>query len=170
MSVPIDSSNRHTRLALAIVTIFAAVWTAGTMLAPWLVTNDWLIGSWMRLVYRPGCHQLANRCLDFGFGPLAVCARCFGLYLGGTAGLLWTTLRNRKGRPHPIWLLVVTVPTVIDWALGVVGLASTGNGLRFALAVPLGWVAALFLGDALIEIVRGNSKATQQQSSQDSVG
>jgi uncharacterized membrane protein len=139
--------HRHesTRIVLGIATALAALWTAGALLAPWL-----------RLVYRPGCHQMAERCLDLGFGPMAVCARCAGLYAGGCLGLLWTTLRGRSSRPRPLWLAVAAVPTVLDFAAGQVGLPSLGNWERFALALPLGLLAGLFLGDALIEIVRKN--------------
>lgn len=87
---------------------------------------------------------------------MAVCARCFGLYLGGCLGLLWTTARNRSSRPRPIWLAVLAAPTVLDFAAGQIGLPSLDNWPRMAVAAPLGFVAALFLGDALISISEAN--------------
>ncbi len=162
--------HRATRLTLALATALAATWTAGTVAAPWLVAHDWAPGSWLRLLYRPGCHQLADRCLDFGFGPLAVCARCFGLYIGGTVGLLWTLARNRASRPRPRWLLIASLPTVLDWIFGLLGLPQAGNLLRFALALPPGLLAGLFLGDALVEIVRRNTSPGAQQATRDPLG
>ena len=158
------------RLVPAIITTIVVIWTAGVVLAPWLIAHDAVIGHWLRWLYRPGCHQIADRCLDLGFGPMAVCARCFGLYLGGTLALLWTTLRNRSGRPRPIWLAVVAVPTVIDFAAGQLGLPSMGNWARFGTALPLGLVAGLFFGDALLEIVRVNSAHKPNNSNRDSLG
>ena len=140
------------------MTALAGLWTAGTVLAPWSTTNDSVIGGLLRLVYRPGCHQIADRCLDLGFGPMAVCARCFGLYLGGTLALAWALVVNRPTRPRPLWLAVVAAPTVLDFAAGQIGLPSLGNVARFALALPLGALAGLYLGDALMEIVRLNSQ------------
>ena len=94
-----------------------------------------------------------------------------GLYIGGYLGLLWTTLRNRSSRPRPIWLAVVAAPTVLDFAAGQFGLPSLGNWPRFALAIPLGLLAGLYLGDALIEIVRQNSQPiSSKKNSRDSVG
>jgi uncharacterized membrane protein len=123
------------------------------------------------LLYRPGCHQIAGRCLDLGFGPMAVCARCAGLYLGGTLALLATTILNRSIRPHPIWLLVVATPTILDFVASQLGLPSLGNWTRFAVALPLGLLAGLYLGDALIEIVRLNSTQEKPEfPSEDSVG
>jgi uncharacterized membrane protein len=159
-----------TRLVLVSATMLAFVWTAGTALAPWLAAHDSIAGAWLRLVYRPGCHQMADRCLDFGFGPLAVCARCFGLYAGGTAGLAWTAFRNRTGRPHPGWLVAFAIPTAVDWLLGVTGIAASGSWLRFALGAPLGFIVALYLSDALIEIVRKNLGRGAEPPAPDSVG
>jgi uncharacterized membrane protein len=163
-------AGAQSRWSLGIATALAGLWTAGVVLAPWLTAHDSILGSWLRLVYRPGCHQITDRCLDLGFGPLAVCARCAGLYLGGLLGLLWTTARNRSSRPRPAWLVVVAVPTVLDFAAGELGLPSAANWPRFALALPLGLFGGLFFGDALLEIVRRNSQHNSEYCRQDSVG
>ena len=152
-----EKTPRQTRLILAIATSLALAWTGGAVLAPWLAAQGSFLAPWLRLIYRPGCHQIAERCLDLGFGPMAVCARCAGLYLGGSLGLLWTTLRGRSSRPRPLWLAVVAAPTVLDFAAGQLGLPSLGSWERFALALPLGLLAGLFLGDALITIAAANS-------------
>ena len=159
------------RLVPGLVTAMAGLWTAGVVVAPWLSAHDSVLGVWLRLLYRPGCHQIANRCLDLGFGPMAVCARCAGLYLGGTLALLWTMVRNHPLRPRPIWLAIVAAPTVLDFVASQLGLPSLGNWTRFAVALPLGLLAGLYLGDALIEIVRLNSaKEKQDDHREDSVG
>jgi len=159
------------RFVPALVAGGAVVWTAGVVLAPWLTAHNSVLGGWLRLLYRPGCHQITDRCLDLGFGPMAVCARCAGLYLGGTLALVWTSVRNRPFRPRPVWLAVVAAPTVLDFAAGQIGLPSFGNWTRFAFALPLGLLAGLYLGDALIEIVRLNSAQEKQGNGrEDSVG
>jgi uncharacterized membrane protein len=135
------------------------------------VAHDSVLGGWLRFVYRPGCHQIADRCLDLGFGPMAVCARCAGLYLGGTLALAVVTLANRSLRPRPIWLLVVAAPTILDFVAGQFGFPALGNWTRFAVALPLGALAGLYLGDALIEIVRLNSVPPDSNNSdRDSLG
>jgi uncharacterized membrane protein len=148
--------GKQTRLVLAFASGLALLWTGGTVLAPWLSAHDSVLGSWLRLLYRPGCHQISDRCLDLGFGPFAVCARCTGLYIGGCLGLLWTTLRNRPSRPQPLWLVVFAIPTLLDFAAGQLGLPSLGNWTRLAVALPLGLLAGLYLGDALMTIVIRN--------------
>jgi uncharacterized membrane protein len=158
------------RLVVGIVAGIAALWTGGVVLAPWLTAHGWVLGGWLRLLYRPGCHQIAGRCLDLGFGPLAVCARCAGLYIGGTIALISTLVWNRPTRPRPLWLAVVAAPTVVDFVVGQLGLPSLGNWTRFAIACPLGFFAGLYLGDALIEIIRLNTLQNGQNPSGDSVG
>jgi uncharacterized membrane protein len=152
-----QKSTTTSRLVPAIVTALAVLWTVGIVVAPWLSAHESIFGGWLRLIYRPGCHQIADRCLDLGFGPMAVCARCAGLYLGGTLALAWTLARNRPCRPPPLWLAVVAAPTVVDFVAGQLGLPSLVNWARFAVALPLGLLAGLYLGDALIEIVRANT-------------
>lgn len=165
------SVPRTSRLVPGLVTGLAALWTAGVVLAPWLSSHGSFLGGWLRLLYRPGCHQIADRCLDLGFGPMAVCARCAGLYLGGTLALLWTTARNHPFRPHPLWLATVAAPTILDFAAGQIGLPSLGNWTRFAVALPLGFMAGLYLGDALIETARLNSAPQKPKiPGEDSVG
>lgn len=171
MSTSSPPLRPKSRLVPVIVTSCAFLWTAGAVVAPWLATHGSFLAPWLRLVYKPGCHQIAERCLDLGFGPLAVCARCMGLYVGGCLGLLWTTLLNRSSRPRPVWLAVVAAPTVLDFAAGLVGLPSLPNWPRFALAIPLGLLAGLYLGDALLTIVRQNSLPTPAANpTQNSVG
>ncbi len=123
-----------------------------------------MLGGWLRLLYRPGCHQIADRCIDLGFGPMAVCARCFGLYLGGSLGLLWMTAWNRPCRPRPLWLAIIATPTILDFAAGQIGLPSLGNWQRLLLAMPLGLLAGIYIGDALLSIIRQNSKHIAQDS------
>jgi uncharacterized membrane protein len=163
--------HRHgsTRLVLGIATVLAVLWTAGAVLAPWLAAHGSPLAPWLRIAYRSGCHQLADRCVDLGDGPLAVCARCSGLYLGGCLGLAWTALRNRSSRPPPLWLALAAAPTVLDFAAGQLGLPSLGNWPRLALAVPLGALAGLYLGDALITIVAANTTAPSATRDEDPV-
>jgi len=171
MTTSPEPSTGTSRLVLGLVTGLAGLWTAGVVLAPWLAAHDSILGWWLRLLYRPGCHQITDRCLDLGFGPMAVCARCAGLYLGGTLALLWTTVHNHPCRPHPIWLAIVAAPTALDFVAGQLGLPSLGNWTLFAVALPLGLLAGLYLGDALIEIIRLNSrKEKQDDHREDSVG
>jgi uncharacterized membrane protein len=138
---------------LVVVTTGAALICVGVMLGPLAESQGLGVAPLLRLAYRPACHQLPDRCLDLGFGPLAVCARCTGLYLGGLLALAATTTFARSVRPSWRWLLAVATPTVIDVTVGLVGVPNLPNWPRFALALPVGLLVGLFLADAFVEAV-----------------
>lgn len=145
LGAPVRLAGRGPRLAVAVLTALAAMFLAGAVAAPWIAGPDPLAGGVLRLLYRPVCHQIPARCFDLGCGPLAVCARCSGLYLGGFAGLLAALLSGRAWRPTVTALALVAAPSVLDFGLGLVGLPSLANLPRFLLALPLG----ALLGSAL---------------------
>ena len=145
----LDSRSRR---LVAVVAFAAALWCAGIVLAPWLEHHGSAAGSWLRLAFRPTCHQQPDRCLDLGTGPLAVCARCAGLYAGGLLGLLATMLSGVRRRPTLPTLVAALVPTVLDVAAGFFGLPSLPSWPRFAIAVAPGAVLGLLLADALADI------------------
>ena len=107
------------------------------------------------------CHQLPDRSFFIDGWQMPVCARCTGLYLGGTAGLAgwcgWKIARGWravKAMPRTaIRLLIVSgVPTAVSIAGGVTGMWDGSNLSRAVLALPLGItaggvVAAVFTKD-----------------------
>lgn len=110
--------------------------------------------SWIRLALRPACHQIGDRCLDLGSGPLAVCARCSGLYAGAFLGLLVTATAGRRFRPPWALLGAAAAPTVIDFVLGQLGLPSLDNWPRFWAAFVPGLLLGLLLADAAASLAR----------------
>jgi uncharacterized membrane protein len=130
-----------------------AAFCAGILLAPCLEADGCLLGSFLRLAYRPACHQQAERCLDLGFGPLAVCARCTGLYAGGLIGLLWAAATGVVVRPRPRWLLIAIAANAIDVGAGFAGLSGLPNWPRFAIALPLGLLCGLYLAVGIVDTV-----------------
>jgi uncharacterized membrane protein len=145
----LDSRSRRW---LAAVACAAVVYCAGLVLAPWLERSGSPAGSWLRLAYAPTCHQQPARCLDLGDGPLAVCARCAGLYAGGLLGLLAAVLSGIRCRPTMATLLAASAPTVLDFVAILVGLPSLPNWPRFVIAVAPGAVLGLLLADAVADL------------------
>lgn len=109
--------------------------------------------SWGRLALKPTCHQIPERCLDLGAGPLPVCARCAGLYAGGLAGLLVSFVGGRRIRPGWKWLAAAAAPSVIDFALGLLDLPDLTNWPRFGFAFVPGLLLGLVLADAICATV-----------------
>lgn len=150
------------RLWLGIVTFAAFAVCALVVLIPVAERAGWSPASWLRLAFRPGCHQITDRCLDLGSGTLPICARCAGLYLGGFAGLLATIAGGRRFHFRVRWLVVAAVPSIVDFILGLFNLPTLANWPRFALALAPGLLAGLLLSDAVCEIASPRNPSTSE--------
>ncbi len=103
------------------------------------------------------CHQLPERSLHFDGHPLAVCTRCFGVYLGLFAGILAYPFWRRIEDVEPlarIWLFLSLIPIGIDWSLTVFGIWENTHISRFLTGLILGVACATFIVPAVVEIRR----------------
>jgi uncharacterized membrane protein len=141
------------RVWIAALAAAAGAFCAVVIAAPVAETSGWVIGSWIRLALSPTCHQIADRCLDLGSGPLPVCARCAGLYAGGFVGLAISAVGGTTVRPPLSWLVIAVAPSVVDFAFGLVDLPTLANWPRFAVALVPGLLFGLLVSDAVAEVV-----------------
>jgi len=87
----------------------------------WLMnTPPGLLGKLDAIAYAV-CHRIAARSFQIGSTALPLCARCTGMYLGAVAGLVFQSIRGRRGSKAPRWgiiavLLVFLVAFGIDGA------------------------------------------------------
>lgn len=132
-------------------------------LGPFLAESGVAAAAWMRLALAPACHQLPDRCLDIGAGPMPVCARCFGLYAGGALGLLVSAAAGRSLRPRLRWLLLAALPSVIDFTLGKLGWPTLANLPRMLAALVPGLLVGLLLADAVASL--GSAKNDESPGS-----
>ncbi len=127
------------------------VWT---LLPAWLDGAGASGGPAFRSALHPLCHQLPSRSLTWLGQPLAVCARCEGLYLGGAIALLFATLRRATPRvPAGLgWLALAAAPTLLDALVVLAGGAGLPNVPRLLISVPAGVVAGLYLAVGLDDL------------------
>ena len=134
------------------MTVLASLWTVGSIAAPWVESSS--AAGLLRFVYQPVCHQMPERCLTVAGQTAAVCARCTGLYLGGTLGLLMTAvLHGRLRPPSRVWLVIALAPSLLDFASGFVGGPSLPNVARLLVAIPAGLMLGWFLGEGLSDLL-----------------
>jgi uncharacterized membrane protein len=143
----------HAVLAISL-TALALLWTLAIVATPLAAAGGH--GTWgAAIAYQIGslvCHQRPERSFHLMAVQMPVCARCFGLYAAGAAGLLlaaagverrWSVSVSRRLLAAAALPIAVTV--ALEWA----GAIATGNGLRFATGLPLGLVAGLLFGGLL---------------------
>jgi len=140
---------------------FAALVVGMVLGAPLARAGGWALLS--EVLYRSfsvACHQVPERAFEVAGFPLAVCARCTGLYAGALAGFVFYPLARTLGRtdaPTRVWLLLAAAPTTLDFALGVTGLWENTHWSRLLTALPLGAAAAFYVVPGLVELGRRGS-------------
>ncbi|HZH90542.1 MAG TPA: DUF2085 domain-containing protein [Pyrinomonadaceae bacterium] len=103
------------------------------------------------------CHQMSERAFWVAGHPLAVCARCFGVYAGFAVAVLYYPLSRRLRRmdtPRRVWLILALVPTAVDFTLGITGLWANTHSSRFITGAWLGAWAAFYVVPGAVEIGR----------------
>lgn len=118
-----------------------------------------LAGQAIYQAFSRACHQIPGRSFHVAGHPLAVCARCTGIYAGLTAGvLLFPLMRPLRSAQTPtrFWLLAAFVPTALDFSLGLFGIWHNTHLSRFVTGALLGAVAAFFIVPGLVDLSRTN--------------
>lgn len=100
------------------------------------------------------CHQMPERSFIVAGYPLAVCHRCFGIYLGLAFGSLIPpipgVLRRRRA-----WIAAATVPMMADAAIPLIGLGNNMPWSRFGTGLLFGLMLATFFMQGIGELLNG---------------
>jgi len=157
-------------VAWAGASAFAALVLGLVVLAPALKAGgSVLLAQAVYKLFGAACHQIPERSFHLWGFPLAVCARCAGLYVGAAAGFLaYPLLRRplaRTDAPRRAWLLLAAVPTTLDFLLGVTGLWENTHASRFSTALLLGAAASFFILPGLADLFTRGPKELLRWSS-----
>ena len=140
------------RIALSAILLGLLSWNAALIAAP-IVSQAGNGGPTVSaLLYAAAslvCHQRPERSFHVSGAKLPVCARCLGLYLGASVGVIgWMLIAGLGGRAAPRsarWssqvrtlVAIAAGPTLVSVATAWLGLWDPGNAIRALLALPLG--------------------------------
>lgn len=131
-----------------LVFISACLGIASVFLAPVLQSRGLPFGSWIYALFSPICHQNPSRCFILHGFPLAVCARCLGIYIGFLGGTLAYPLRNGftlKSLPSRITFLSVSLPIGLDTAGNFLSLWNSPDWLRLSLGIIWGGLLPFYV-------------------------
>ena len=145
---------------IVMVYCLALLGVAGVMalvfLAPWLKSHSSFASNLCYAVFSPLCHQIPSRCFWMAGEPLAVCARCLGVYSGFLLGIcLYPILKGFSSLNLPknkvfIWL---SLPIAVDTAGNLFMLWETSDWLRFGFGVVWGSIFPFYLIPGLADIL-----------------
>jgi uncharacterized membrane protein len=153
--------KRTVLLAFLITTMAYSLWLGGILLAPYLRSRSSPWAGLAYAIYRPVCHQVAERCLRCFGQPLAVCARCSGIYLGFLLGLgLYASLRRwrRLSLPAARAFFFVSAPIVLDTAANFLRLWHTPNAIRLATGVIWGTILPFYFVTGIADLFISRQK------------
>jgi uncharacterized membrane protein len=149
-------SDRRPLIMWSLVVVGAFVFVGLPVAAPLAQANglQWFSFS-VYEAFSHICHQTPERSFYFAGYPLAVCARCTGLYVGFAAAVSFypvITSLKRTHAPERKWLFIAAAPLAIDFALGFLGVWENSHLSRFLTGALLGAVSVFFILPGLVQL------------------
>jgi uncharacterized membrane protein len=111
------------------------------------------------------CHQIPDRSFHLDGHKFAVCSRCTGLYAGfAVAALIYPLARSlqRTDPPALRWLILATLPLVIDFALGYFSIWQNTHLSRFLTGALLSSVAVFYIMPGLVDLTSARITANKK--------
>ncbi len=141
--------SRRIRIAMVYFLTLAGMllWVGIIFLAPYLKSRGSHLNTFAYLFFAPVCHQIPDRSICFWGHPLAVCARCLGIYTGFLAGMGIYALRRGFTvitMPKVFTFILVTSPLVLDGLGNLFHLWNSPNWIRFSTGVLWGLILPFY--------------------------
>ncbi|MEW5901924.1 MAG: DUF2085 domain-containing protein [Acidobacteriota bacterium] len=132
------------------------LWMSGIFLAPYVASQGSPLRSVAYAVYSNVCHQIPARSFQAFGQPLAVCARCLGIYAGFLFGVglypfVWGF--RRLSLPETKVFVFISLPVALDTASNFLGLWGSPNGLRFTTGLLWGAILPFYFITGLADLV-----------------
>jgi uncharacterized membrane protein len=132
------------KITLSLISLCLFLWLAGIILAPVVAVSNIkpfsFLSSVLYFFYQPVCHQLTERSFFINNIPMAVCVRCFAVYLGGWVLSIYY-LRSKKITLWPLKRYVVLLmPFLVDLIFEKLQLYADIDLVRFITGFLLGIV------------------------------
>ncbi|MCI0665828.1 MAG: DUF2085 domain-containing protein [Acidobacteria bacterium] len=146
--------HNATKTVYLALLIISCTWLGLIFAAPWLISERHPMAA--IIIYQgfsAVCHQQLERSYLINGLPLGVCSRCTGIYFGFLAGLLLFPAISGWKRvfiPKRRWLVIASIPLLIDFGVGLIGLIPNNFMSRTATGLLFGAVLAFYLLPGLI--------------------
>jgi uncharacterized membrane protein len=140
------------------------------IIAPAYLAPDYpLASALLRWPFRLVCHQIPARSLWLGQYPLAVCARCTGIYGGFLLGLSSYFLVYSRLFTTPLparrYLFYAVLPTTLDFLYGWSGWGQNTALSRTLTGGLAGWALAYYLLPLSFMLVKERQMASAPSTS-----
>ena len=127
------------KVLLGLFFIYSAFFFIGSTLAPILAHFRYYEPSAiLTSTYMYSCHQQPDRSLWILGYPVALCARCYGFYLGVMAASYTAFFKQFK--PNFLIYIILSILITADIILNVTLHINTGNIIRFFTGLGMGFL------------------------------
>jgi uncharacterized membrane protein len=155
-TAPGPAVRRAVSLLYGLTLAGTLAWLGAIFLAPFLGSRSaGRAAACLYAFFAPLCHQIPARSFAFCGQPLAVCARCLGIYAGFLAGLaLYPFVRgfSKLSVPSGRLFLLLSLPIGLDYAGGFIGAWASPMGVRFATGLLWGSLLPFYFLTGLGEL------------------
>jgi uncharacterized membrane protein len=141
--------SQRKRIALVYFLTLGGIllWVVIIFLAPYLKSRGSGLNAFAYMFFAPICHQIPGRSICIFGHPLAVCARCLGIYIGFLGGMGIYALKRGFAvitMPKVRTFILVTSPLVLDGLGNLFHLWNTPNWLRLSTGVLWGSILPFY--------------------------
>jgi uncharacterized membrane protein len=123
------------------------IWIGTIFLAPYLKSQSSPFSGFIYAVFSPTCHQISSRCF-YAFGyPVAVCARCLGIYSGFLFGTLFYPVVKGSSAPtlpKARIFILLSIPIVLDAAGNLLNIWTSSDWARFLTGLLWGLILPFY--------------------------
>jgi uncharacterized membrane protein len=153
--------------AWLVACVCALAFVALVFAAPILEARGHVVAAWtLYRAFAPLCHQIAERSFYVAGHPLAVCARCAGIYAGFVLSLvLYPLVRDvrRTDAPPRAWLVAAVLPTTVDFLINFVTPWHNTHWSRALTGALLGAGAVFFVVPGLVDLARTSGRSARRR-------
>ncbi len=144
--------------------IAVLIWCGAIVLPPLAASSQPLISTLGYRFFGLICHQEDAHSLHLVGYPLAVCARCTGIYFGFLIGIILSPLLSPGVASFPRlgWAIAI-VPMLLDVGADLIGVHASTPATRIASGTFFGAAAALLLAPHLIGLYRRNQPSARNE-------
>lgn len=125
-------------------------------LAPYLKYRSHALSGFLYALFSPTCHQIPSRCFSLYGYPMAVCARCLGIYGGFFLGTLIVPFFKRFSTldlPKAKTFILVSLPIAVDAAGNLLQIWSSPNWIRLLTGILWGTMLPFYLLTGLMDLL-----------------
>jgi uncharacterized membrane protein len=148
---------------LALTTVWCFLFVVTPILCDSTITGK-KAGALIWLFFGATCHQIPERSFKLFGHPLAVCARCTGIYFGFLLGtILYPFFKNWENHALPSWkwLFWAALPAGSEFILSKIGILHTGLIIRSISGMIIGGTVSFFVIPALFDLIQIPNKKTR---------